>query len=66
MCNQCDDIRRIHGKVKVFLIMQDGRAVMQMTTQSLAERAIALLQPLNPQSEYEILEANSIDTRWDG
>lgn len=66
MCNQCNDLRRIHGKVQVFLIRQDGRTVMQMNSKSQAERAVALLQDSYPKSEFEIWEANSIDTRWDG
>jgi len=64
MCNQCEDIRRIHGQMKVFVVKQDGRSVYQLLDKWQAERAVAILKSSSPNSVFEIIETNSAETRW--
>jgi hypothetical protein len=64
MCNQCEDMRRIHGSIKLWVVKQDGRSVYQLMDESQAERAIAILRAISPDSVFEIIETNSAETRW--
>lgn len=64
MCNQCDDLRRIHGNQKVWIVKQDGRSILQMLKPGDAHRAISILKMSNPDSVFEIIETNSAETRW--
>jgi hypothetical protein len=65
MCNQCEDIRRIHGNMKTFVVKQDGRNVYQLLDKWQAERAVSILKLSSPNSVFEIIETNSAETRWE-
>lgn len=65
MCNQCSDLRRMHGNQITFLVMCDGKAVMQFASRNQAERAKALLQSSQPTSEWEIIQAQNVDIKWE-
>lgn len=65
MCNQCSDLRRMHGNQITFLLMRDGKAVMQFASRNQAERAKALLENSQPTSEWEIIQAQNVDIKWE-
>jgi len=65
MCNQCNDARRIHGNVQIWIVKQDGRSVLQMTSKARAERGASILKLNFPDSEFEIVEENNRNTKWD-
>lgn len=66
MCNQCEDIRRIHGDQIVWVVMKDKQPVMQFTVRSHAERTINLLAAKEPDAFWQIVRDSSRVTRWDG
>ena len=66
MCNQCEDIRRIHGEQVVWVVMKDKKPVMQFLQRSQAERTINLLAAKEPDAFWQIVRDSSRTTRWDG
>ena len=65
MCNQCDDVRRIHGKKPVWLLSVDGGNRMYFSTEDQANRAQAILQRTRPDSVFVIEKVNNYDIGWD-
>jgi hypothetical protein len=66
MCNQCDDVRRIHGEQIVWIVMKDRKPQMQFKSRHQAERAINLLEKTDPDAFWQIVRDSSKATRWDG
>lgn len=65
MCNQCEDMRRIHGEQVVWIIMKDRKPQMQFAVRSQAERAIKILHAQEPEAFWQIVQDSSKITRWE-
>jgi hypothetical protein len=65
MCNQCSDIRRIHGEQEVWIIMKDRKAVMQFTDRFTAARTIMALAKDSPDAFWQIIKDSSLNTKWE-
>jgi hypothetical protein len=65
MCNQCEDIRRIHGRLPVWIVLVNGTRAMQAKTKYEAERIVKVLSSSRPDDVFDIVEDNSYFTKWE-
>lgn len=65
MCNQCEDVRRIHGNQEVWIIMKDRNPVMQFTDRLIATLTIMALAKKEPDAFWQIVKDSSRNTKWE-
>lgn len=65
MCNQCEDVRRIHGNKEVWILSLDGGSRMMFTSLLQAEKARDLLAKTRPNVIFEITQHNNRDLKWE-
>jgi len=65
MCNQCEDLRRIHGNQIVWVIMKDRKPQMQFENRHQAERAIDILAEADPNHFWQIVQDSNRSTKWE-
>ena len=65
MCNQCSDIRRIHGNKDVWIIMKDRKPIMQFDNRVTANLTILALAKEDPDAFWQIVQDTSRNTKWE-
>jgi len=65
MCNQCSDIRRIHGNKEVWILSLDGGSRMMFTSLLQAETARDMLAKTRPNAVFEITKHDNRDLKWE-
>ena len=65
MCNQCEDVRRIHGNIPVWVLSIDGGSRMVFKSLAQAEQAKKILAESRPTAVFEIVETNNYYLKWE-
>lgn len=65
MCNQCEDIRRIHGNMPVWVVFVNGSPAMQAKTKFEADRLVKIMAESRPNDVFEIVQDNTYYTKWE-